>query len=88
MKIIYHFRCSSSAVIYINPRRSRDPFVCLDVWMFVCLCFSLHVSSSLHLVRFEQLLRCADKSIVNIIKMQSRSKGTTCKLKEYDTVQK
>ena len=32
-------------------------------WMFVCL----FVSSSLHLVRFGQQFRCADKRIVNIM---------------------
>ena len=40
-------------------------FVCLDVCLFV----SLFVSSSLHLVRFGQLLRCAYKRIVNIMKV-------------------
>ena len=37
--------------------------------MFVCLFVSLYVSSELHLVRFGQLLRCADKRIVNIMKV-------------------
>ena len=37
------------------------PFVCLSV----CLC----VSPSLHLVRFGQLLHCADKRNVNIMEV-------------------
>ena len=39
------------------------PFGCLFVCLFVT------VSSHLHLVRFGQLLRCADKRIVNIMKV-------------------
>ena len=37
-------------------------FGCLCGWVFVC------IRSSLHSVRFGQLLRCAHKRIVNIIK--------------------
>ena len=37
----------------------------------------MYAGSSLHLVRFGQLLRLADKRTVNIMKVTS--KGTTCK---------
>ena len=60
---------------YINLR-SHSCLVCLDV----CLCVRLYVSSSLHLVRFGQLLLCADKRIVNIMKVYSTSKATKCNL--------
>ena len=48
--------------LYINLSRSR---YCLLLGLAVYLC----VSSSLHLVRFVPLLRCAHKRIVNIIKV-------------------
>ena len=41
----------------------------LFVCFYVCLFVSLFVSSSLHLVCFGQLLRCADKRIVKIMKI-------------------
>ena len=50
--------------IYINFKKvTRLPsyVVRLFVWMFVCLYVSLYVSSSLSIVRYGQLLRCADK---------------------------
>ena len=43
--------------LYINLRRSRDG------WMFVC------IISSLHSLRFGQLLRCVHKRIVDIMKV-------------------
>ena len=52
------------------------PLVCLSfcLFVFVFVCLSVCLSSH-HLVRFWQLLRCADKHIVNIIKVYTeRSK--------------
>ena len=43
--------------------------VCVCVYVCVCVCVCVYVSSSLHLVRFGQLLRCAHKRIVNIMKV-------------------
>ena len=43
--------------------------------MFVCIHVSLYVSSSLHLLRFGQLLCCADKRIVNIMKVHVHRKN-------------
>ena len=56
--------------IYINLRRSRDGPLTWSVYMFVCL-FVRYVSvlSVLHSVRFGQLLCCADKHTVNIMKV-------------------
>ena len=47
--------------------------------VYVCLFFSY----SLHLVRFGQLLGCADTRIVNIVKVYTE---TTCKLNYYEFV--
>ena len=41
---------------------------CLLGWKFVCVC----IRSSLHSVHFGQLLRCASKRIVNIMKSVHR----------------
>ena len=46
------------------------PFVCLFVCLSVC-------QSSLHLVRFGQLLRWADKRIVDIMKVYIMVKTST-----------
>ena len=48
-------------------------FVCLDVcFLFVLFLYvSSYVSPLLHLVSFGQLLRCADKRIVNIMKVHA-----------------
>ena len=43
--------------------------VCVCPCVCVCVCVCVSVRSSLHLVRFGQLLRCADKRIVNIMKV-------------------
>ena len=51
---------------HIKLRRSRDCFLTWSVCLFVG-CVSIYLS--LHLVRFGQLLRCADKRIVNIMKV-------------------
>ena len=54
---------------------------CSDVWVFVC------IRSSLHSVRLGQLLRCALKRIVNIIKVYIERKNMQVELirfrKEY-----
>ena len=57
---------SDACLLYtIDFLLSLGLFVCF----YVCLFVSLFVSSSLHLVCFGQLLRCADKRIVKIMKM-------------------
>ena len=66
---------SCISIIYINLRRSGDGtlFVCSAVRVFGCswvrLFVRLWIRSSLHSVRFGQLLRCSHKRIVNIIKV-------------------
>ena len=47
---------------------------CLCVWVFVC------IRSSLHSVRFGQLLRCAHKHIVNIMKVYIERKNMQVEL--------
>ena len=59
----------SMADLYNKFRRSRDCFLTWSVRRSVCMCVCLYVSDSLHLGSFWQLLRCADKRIVNIMKM-------------------
>ena len=49
------------------------------VWLFVCVC--VYVRSSLHLVRFRQLLHCVHKRIVNIIKVYIERNNTQFELK-------
>ena len=41
---------------------------CVCVWVCACVCVYVCIRSSLHSVRFGQLLRCAHKPIVNIMK--------------------
>ena len=60
-----------------NLRMSRDLlltcsvylYVCLSVCLSVCMFVCLSGRSSLHLVRFGQILRCVDKGIVIILKV-------------------
>ena len=46
---------------------------CLAAWVggsvWVCACVCVYVSDALHSVRFGQLLHCAHKRLVNIMKV-------------------
>ena len=54
-------RCKQAALtLNIRGKESRDCLLlCLGGWLFVC------IRSSLHSVRFRQLLHCAHRRIVN-----------------------
>ena len=62
--------------LYINLRRSHYG-TRLFGWVFVC------IRSSLHSVRFGQLLGCAHKRIVNIMKVYIERKNTQVELIRY-----
>ena len=63
-----------TALWYLNLRRSRD-CLCSCVRSFVC-----SLLDSIHSVRFGQLLRCAHKRIVNIMKVYMERKNRQLEL--------
>ena len=67
------------STVYLNLRRSRDGSR-LVVWVGgMCVC----IISLLHSVRFGQLLRCAHKRIVNIIKVYSERSNMLVELMRF-----
>ena len=62
-------------------------YVCMCVCVYVCMCVCVYVCVCMYVCQllasftsFGQLLRCAHKRIVNIMKVYIERKGTTCKL--------